>query len=78
MVNASSAGHPVGSSTGFVGQGFTLPVPQAHLWSFDDPFLYDLDVVLLGSGSTSKGGVQVILHSNSDSQCSHKKAWMSV
>lgn len=52
MVNASSAGQPVGSSVGVVGQGFTLPVPQAHLWSFDDPFLYDLDVILLGPKST--------------------------
>jgi len=57
VVNASSAGHPVASSMGFVGQGFTLPVPQAHLWSFDDPFLYDLDVILLAS--TSKDAVQV-------------------
>lgn len=48
MVNASAVGHPAGSATGFVGEGFTLEVPQAHLWSFDDPFLYDLDVVLLG------------------------------
>ena len=76
-MNASSAGHPVGSSTGFVGQGFTLPMPQAHLWSFDDPFLYDLDVVLLGSGSTSTGGAQVSMHctaqhSNSHNHCIHR------
>lgn len=67
-MNASSEGHPAGSSTGFVGQGFTLTVPQAHLWSFDDPFLYDLDVVLLGSGSTSTDGVQVISTTLSQSQ----------
>ena len=65
-MNASSAGHPVGSSTGFVGESFTLSVPQAHLWSFDDPFLYDLDVVLLGSTSPSKHGVQVILLDDDD------------
>ena len=73
-MNASSAGHPVGSSTGFVGEGFSLPVPQAHLWSFDDPFLYDLDVILLGSGSPSTGGVQVMQHqigSNNHSNCNH-------
>ena len=59
MVNASSAGQPVGSSMGVVGQGFTLPVPQAHLWSFDDPFLYDLDVFLLASTSMSRDAMQV-------------------
>lgn len=50
-MNASSAGRAVGSSMGVVGQGFTLSVPQAHLWSFDDPFLYDLDVVLLAKST---------------------------
>lgn len=48
MVNASADGRPAGSANGFVGEKFSLAVPEAHLWSFDDPFLYDLDVVLLG------------------------------
>lgn len=54
MVNASSDGHRAGSASGFVGEAFTMAVPQAHLWSFDDPFLYDLDVTLLG-GQNSNG-----------------------
>ena len=44
----------VGSGTGFVGEAFSLSVPQPHLWSFDDPFLYDLDVTILG-GRNSDG-----------------------
>ena len=54
VVNASTEGHSVGSTTGFVGQAFPLVVPQAHLWSFEDPFLYDLDVTIL-SGKNSDG-----------------------
>ena len=54
MVNASTEGQSVGSTTGFVGQAFPLLVPQPHLWSFDDPFLYDLDVTIL-SGRNSDG-----------------------
>lgn len=54
MVNASAEGHRAGSATGFVGERFTMAVPGAHLWSVEDPFLYDLDVVLLG-GENSDG-----------------------
>ena len=54
MVNASTEGQSVGSTTGFVGQAFPLLLPQPHLWSFDDPFLYDLDVTIL-SGRNSDG-----------------------
>ncbi len=54
MVNASKEGQSVGSTTGFVGQAFPLLLPQPHLWSFDDPFLYDLDVTIL-SGRNSDG-----------------------
>ncbi len=54
VVNASTEGQTVGSTTGFVGQAFPLAVPQAHLWSFEDPFLYDLDVTIL-SGRNSDG-----------------------
>ena len=54
VVNASTEGQSVGSTTGFVGQAFPLLLPQAHLWSFDDPFLYDLDVTIL-SGRNSDG-----------------------
>ncbi len=54
VVNASTEGQSVGSTTGFVGQAFPLLVPQPHLWSFEDPFLYDLDVTIL-SGRNSDG-----------------------
>ena len=54
VVNASTEGQSVGSTTGFVGQAFPLLLPQPHLWSFDDPFLYDLDVTIL-SGRNSDG-----------------------
>ena len=54
VVNASTEGQSVGSTTGFVGQAFPLTVPQAHLWSFEDPFLYDLDITIL-SGRNSDG-----------------------
>ena len=51
VVNASSEGQGIASSAGVVGEPFSLSVPQAHLWSFDDPFLYDLDVTLLGDSN---------------------------
>lgn len=54
VVNASTEGQSVGSTTGFVGQAFPLLVPQPHLWSFEDPFLYDLDITIL-SGRNSDG-----------------------
>jgi hypothetical protein len=36
----------VGSVTGPVSSTLTLPIPHAHLWSPDDPHLYDLTVKL--------------------------------
>ena len=54
MVNASAGGHRAGSANGFVGERFTMAVSDPHLWSVEDPFLYDLDVVLLG-GENSDG-----------------------
>jgi len=43
---ASAAGKPVAHSSGAAGQDLELAIPNAHLWSSDDPFLYDLTVVL--------------------------------
>ncbi len=45
-----SAGTFVASATGSVGSPITIPVPAPHLWSPDDPFLYDVQIDLkLGS-----------------------------
>ncbi len=47
---ASSAGREVGRAEGAVGAPLRVPVPNAHLWSPDDPFLYDLRVTLVDGG----------------------------
>lgn len=40
----------VAKLTGNVAEALRLPIPDAKLWSPDDPFLYDLEVRLLKSG----------------------------
>ena len=45
-----SGGQVVGTASGSIGSTFRVPVPTAHLWSPDDPFLYDLKVSLTGTG----------------------------
>ena len=45
-VVALSGGSEVGKASGTVGQEIRVSVPRAHLWSTDDPFLYDLKVTL--------------------------------
>jgi hypothetical protein len=47
----SSGGTVVGSASGAVGSEFSVPVPNPHLWSPNDPFLYDVKVDLK-SGAT--------------------------
>ena len=47
-------GTVVGTATGSPGASIRIPVPGAHLWSPDDPFLYDLKVSL--SGGDTVGG----------------------
>jgi hypothetical protein len=41
-------GQVVGSGGGTVGGHLRIPVPNARLWSPDDPFLYDLRVTMAG------------------------------
>jgi hypothetical protein len=48
---ASTGATQIGSATGSANIEFTIPVPNARLWSPDDPFLYDLKV-RLRSGTT--------------------------
>jgi len=43
---ASVGGVEVGRATGALGKEIELPIPKAHLWSPEDPFLYDLTVSL--------------------------------
>jgi hypothetical protein len=43
-----SGGAVVGTATGPIGASIRVPVPNAHLWTPDDPFLYDLRVSLSG------------------------------
>ncbi|MFD9698694.1 AbfB domain-containing protein [Lentzea sp. NPDC059081] len=49
-----SGGVVVGTQTGTTGTSLRVPVPNARLWSPDDPFLYDLRVTL-GSGDSVVG-----------------------
>ncbi|WP_369216006.1 AbfB domain-containing protein [Streptomyces flavofungini] len=51
-VTVSSGGTSVGTATGAVGSQFTVAVPNPHLWSPDDPFLYDVRVDLVAGSAT--------------------------
>ncbi|GAA3985006.1 glycoside hydrolase family 2 [Actinomadura viridis] len=48
VVTARDGARKVGSVTGAPGTELRLPVPRPKLWSPDRPFLYDLDVALVG------------------------------
>ncbi|RMI38431.1 beta-galactosidase [Streptomyces triticirhizae] len=45
----------VGSATGEAGGELSVPVPDARLWSPEDPFLYDLRVTLTGPDGATPG-----------------------
>ena len=49
---ASSNGTQIGHANGAVGSEIIIPVPNTHLWSPDDPFLYDLQVSLVNGSTT--------------------------
>lgn len=49
---ATSGGVVVGQVGGSVGTELRLPVPRPHLWSSEDPFLYDLHVTLRRADGT--------------------------
>lgn len=49
QVVASTAGQCIGQASGQVGHQIVLQIPDARLWSPDDPFLYDLEVSLVST-----------------------------
>ncbi|MEU3294361.1 ricin-type beta-trefoil lectin domain protein [Streptomyces longwoodensis] len=51
-----NGGAVVGTATGGLDGTIRVPVPNAHLWSPDDPFLYDIKVALTGSGGGDSVG----------------------
>ncbi|MFJ4369138.1 AbfB domain-containing protein [Streptomyces chartreusis] len=51
-VTVSTGGTTIGTATGPVGTEFTVPVPNPHLWTPEDPFLYDVKADLLSGGTT--------------------------
>ncbi|MEU3795654.1 LamG-like jellyroll fold domain-containing protein [Streptomyces fructofermentans] len=51
-VARDARGKVVGRVTGAAGTKLRLPVDKLHLWSPDDPYLYDLDVKLVDGRST--------------------------
>ncbi|MGC9665103.1 AbfB domain-containing protein [Planosporangium sp. 12N6] len=58
-----TGGRVVGSGDGALGQHLRIPVPDTHLWSPDDPFLYDLRVTLTGAGGGDTVGGYVGMRS---------------
>lgn len=55
-VEARVGGAEVAAQTGISDEALFLPLPDAHLWSPDDPFLYDLRVFLdAGPSGTAAG-----------------------
>ncbi|MYW69795.1 glycoside hydrolase family 2 [Streptomyces sp. SID8379] len=55
-VTVSSGGTTVGTATGAIGSQLTVRITNPHLWSPDDPFLYDVKADLV-SGSTVSDSV---------------------
>lgn len=50
---AGSDGQTISRVKGKANETIKIPVPKAHLWSPEDPFLYDLSVKLIQNGDTS-------------------------
>ncbi|MFF5565737.1 AbfB domain-containing protein [Streptomyces sp. NPDC012623] len=54
-VTVADGGTRVGGATGTAGQEFSVPVPNARLWTPEDPFLYDVTAELTGAGADRVG-----------------------
>ena len=57
---ATAGGQEVGRAAGAPGEELRVPVPNARLWGPDDPFLYDLRVVLRDGGDSTARGVDSV------------------
>jgi len=53
VITVSTGSRPIANTTFDAAQPVTLSIPHAHLWSPEDPFLYDLEV-MLPSGDSVK------------------------
>lgn len=53
---ASADGLPVGSVAGAGNEELRLPIPGVHTWTPDDPFLYQLEVQVVGGGPPDRVG----------------------
>ena len=62
-VARDARGKKVGQVTGQANTALTLRVPNPHLWSPDDPYLYDVDVTLRDHGASDEVGSYVGMRS---------------
>ncbi len=53
MATVSSNGTPVNSASGNPDTELDIPVPHANLWSPENPFLYDLQIIVTHNGATN-------------------------
>ena len=54
-VSVLSSGKEINRADGNIGSEISIPIANAHLWDFNDPFLYDLKVTLYhGSGPSDE------------------------
>lgn len=54
----TASGAPVARARVAVGEPELIPIPDARLWSPDDPFLYDIEIVLGADRVTSYAGMR--------------------
>ena len=52
VTDGMTHGAALASATGFTERELDLPIPAPHLWSPDDPHLYDLQITLMQNGKS--------------------------